>query len=361
MSQTSPYRVVQWTTGNVGKSSVAAIARNPTLELVGCYAWSPDKAGKDVGELVGIEPLGVAATNDVQALLALKPDVVVYNPMWIDVDELVRILEAGVNVVASASFITGRNLGDGRDKLAEACQRGGSTLFGSGVSPGFAELLAIVAGTACDRIDKVTIAESADTTLYDSPDTERPVGFDMAIDDPNLQPMAANGTAVFAEAVELVADALGIELDEIKCVSEYAQTTEDLPMASWTIKAGNVAGVFASWQGLVKDDAGRQRTVIDINVRWKKGQTLEPDWKLDGDGWKITIDGRPTVNMSVGFLPPQDMIESAKTLEDFFVLGHIMTALPPIHAIPAVVAAAPGIATYNDLPLPMPRGVVPTG
>ena len=153
MPNNASYRVVQWTTGNVGKSSVSAIAKNPTLELVGCYAWSDDKVGRDVGELVGIEPLGVAATNDIDALLALKPDAVVYNPMWIDVDELVRILEAGVNVVASASFITGANLGDGRDRLADACQRGGSTLFGSGVSPGFAEMLAIVAGTACDRID----------------------------------------------------------------------------------------------------------------------------------------------------------------------------------------------------------------
>ena len=244
----TPYRVVQWTTGNVGKSSVEAIAKNPNYELVGLYAWSKDKTGKDAGELVGIEPLGVKATNDVDALLALKPDAVVYNPMWNDVDELVRILEAGVNVVASASFVTGHNLGDDRDRLEDACRRGGSTLFGSGVSPGFAELLAIVAATACDRVDKVTIAESADTTLYDSPDTERPVGFDMAIDDPALQPMAAKGTAVFAEAVQLVADSLGVELDEIKCVSEYAQTTEDLPMASWTIKAGHVAGVYASWQ-----------------------------------------------------------------------------------------------------------------
>jgi hypothetical protein len=348
----SPYRVVQWTTGNVGKSSVTAIASNPNLELVGCYAWSEDKAGHDVGVLAGIEPLGVSATNDVDALLALKPDVVVYNPMWIDVDELVRILEAGVNVVASASFITGGNLGDGRDRIAAACEKGGSTMFGSGVSPGFAELLAIVAANACDRVDKVTIAESADTTLYDSPDTERPVGFDKHIDDPELQPMAAEGTAVFAEAVQLIADAIGVELDEIKCVSEYAKTTQDLPMASWTIKAGHVAGVYASWQGIVNG-----KTVIDINVRWKKGQTLEPDWQLDGDGWKITIDGRPTVNMQVGFLPPMDMIESATSIEDFFVLGHIMTALPPIHAIPAVVAAAPGIATYNDLPLTLPRGV----
>lgn len=350
----TPYRVVQWTTGNVGKSSVEAIANNPNYELIGLYAWSRDKAGRDAGELAGIAPLGVTATNDVDALLALKPDVVVYNPMWIDVDELARILEAGINVVSSASFITGHNLGDGRAKLEEACKLGGSTLFGSGVSPGFAELLAIVAATACDRVDKITISESADTTLYDSPDTERPVGFGTAIDDPNLQPMAANGTAVFAEAVRLVADSIGVELDEIKCVSEYAQTTEDLAMASWTIPTGHVAGVYASWQGIVDG-----KTVVDVNVRWKKGQTLDPDWQLDGDGWKITIDGRPTVNMQVGFLPPQDMIENAKSIEDFFVLGHIMTAMPPIHAIPAVVAAPPGIATYTDLPLPQARGVGP--
>lgn len=347
----TPYRIVQWTTGNVGKSSVRAIAANPDYELVGLFAWSADKAGRDAGELVGIDPLGVIATNDAAALLAAKPDCVVYNPMWINVDELVAILSAGVNVVTSASFITGHNLGADRDRLEKACRDGGSTLFGSGVSPGFAELLAIVAATGCDRVDKVTITESADTTLYDSPDTERPVGFGTAIDDPDLAPMAANGTAVFAEAVQLVADAIGAELDEITCVAEYAQTTADLPMASWTIPAGHVAGVFASWRGIVNG-----QTVIDINVRWRKGQTLEPDWQMDGDGWKITIDGRPTVNMQVGFTPPQDMIESATSIDDFFVLGHIMTAMPPINAIPAVVAAEPGIATYNDLALTLPRG-----
>lgn len=347
---TVPYRVVQWTTGNVGKSSVRAIAASPDYELVGLFAWSEEKVGRDVGDLVGIDPLGVTATNDVTALLALKPDCVVYNPMWIDVDELAAILSAGVNVVTSASFITGRNLGDDRARLEDACRKGGATLFGSGVSPGFAELLAIVAATACDRIDKITITESADTTLYDSPDTERPVGFGAAIDDPDLVPMAAKGTAVFAEAVQLVADAIGVELDEITCVAEYAQTTADLPMASWTIPAGHVAGVFASWRGISGGE-----TVIDINVRWRKGQTLEPDWQLDGDGWKITIDGRPTVNMQVGFTPPPDLIASAKSIDDFFELGHIMTAMPPINAIPAVVAAEPGIATYNDLPLNLPR------
>lgn len=352
MPNNGSYRVVQWTTGNVGKSSVAAIAKNPNLELVGLYAWSDDKVGQDAGELAGIEPLGVKATNDVDELLALKPDVVNYNPMWIDVDELVRILEAGVNVVATASFITGHNQGAGRDRIAEACRRGGSTIFGSGISPGYVNQLSVVAAGICDRVDKITVNEAADTTFYDSPATEKPVGFGQPIDHPDLQAMTAHGTGVFGEAVRMVADALGIELDEVRCDAEYAQTTEDLDLGSWTIPAGCVAGVYAGWKGIV---GGQTR--VEINVRWRKGQALEPDWKIDQDGWVIEVAGRPTVTMKVGFLPPPDF--EATTLEEFMVLGHIMTATPPLNAIPAVVAAAPGIVTYNDLPLILPRGVVP--
>jgi hypothetical protein len=354
MPRRPPYRVVQWTTGNVGKSSVQAIAANPTLELVGCYAWSPEKVGRDAGELCGIAPLGVKATDDVDALLALKPDCVVYNPMWLDTDELVRILSAGVNVVATAAFVTGDNLGAGRDRIAEACARGGSTMFGTGISPGFAELLAIVSATICDRVDKITVNEAADTTFYDSPATEMPVGFGKPIDHPDLQTMTAQGTAVFGEAVRMVADALGVELDDVRCEAEYAQTTADLDLGSWTIPAGCVAGVAASWKGSV---AGR--VLVELNVRWRKGPTLEPDWKIEQDGWVIQIDGRPTVTLNVGFLPPPDF--EAETIADFMVLGHIMTAAPPLNAIAAVVAAEPGIATYNDLPLVLPRGTVSLG
>ena len=351
MPNIPPYRVVQWTTGNVGKSAVQAIAANPTLELVGCYAWSPEKVGRDAGELSGIGPLGVPATDDVDALLALQPDCVVYNPMWLDVGELERILSAGVNVVATAAFITGHNLGAGRDRIVAACERGQSTIFGTGISPGFAELLAVVSATICDRVDKITVDEAADTTFYDSPATEIPVGFGKPIDHPELQSMTAQGTAVFGEAVRMVADALGVELDDVRCQAEYAQTTADLDLGSWTIPSGCVAGVAASWQGVVADNV-----VVELNVRWRKGQTLDPDWKIDQDGWVIRIDGRPTVTANISFLPPPDF--EAETIADFMVLGHIMTAAPPINAIPAVVAAAPGIATYNDLPLVLPRGVM---
>jgi 2,4-diaminopentanoate dehydrogenase len=266
----------------------------------------------------------------------------------------VRILSAGVNVVATASFITGHNQGEGRDKIAEACKQGGSTMFGSGISPGYVNQLSVVAAGICDRVDKITANEAAETTFYDSPATEKPVGFGQPIDHPDLQTMTAHGTGVFGEAVRMVGDALGVELDEVRCDAEYAQTTEDLNLGSWTIPAGCVAGVYASWKGIVGN-----KTVVEINVRWRKGQALEPDWKIEQDGWVIEVAGRPTVTMKVGFLPPPDF--EATTLEEFMVLGHIMTATPPLNAIPAVVAAPPGIVTYNDLPLILPRGVVPSG
>jgi 2,4-diaminopentanoate dehydrogenase len=115
-----------------------------------------------------------------------------------------------------------------------------------------------------------------------------------------------------------------------------------------------VAGVHASWKGIV---GGVSR--VEINVRWRKGQTLEPDWQIEQDGCVIEVAGRPTVTMKVGFLPPPDF--EATTLEEFMVLGHIMVATPPLNAIPAVVAARPASSPTTTTPLILPRGVVPAG
>jgi hypothetical protein len=344
-------RVVQWTTGNVGKESIKAIVANPTLQLVGCFAWSQAKVGVDVGELAGIGPVGLPATDDVEALLGLKPDCVVYNPMWPSVDELIRILQSGVNVVTTAAFITGANLGAERDRLERACVEGRASLLGTGVSPGFAELVAATIAGMCNRVDKIVVSETADTTFYDSPDTERAAGFGEPIDHPGLAEMARAGTAVFGEAVAMVADMLGVDLDEIVCESEFAQTTKDLVMKSWTIPAGHVAGVAASWQGRI-----RSRTIIDLNVRWKKGATLDPPWVIEKDGWVIRVEGLPTVTASLDFLPPPDF--QAETIEEFMTIGHIITALPALNAIAPVVNAPPGIITYADLDMPLPRGWV---
>ena len=147
-------------------------------------------------------------------------------------DELIAILEAGINVVSTAAFITGHALGSDRDRLVDACVRGRSSLFGSGMNPGLANLLGIVSANICDRIDSITITESVDSTGYDSPETELPVGFARPFDDPALPSMTEMGTAVFGDAVRLVADALGIELDDVVCEASYARTTQVLDLGT---------------------------------------------------------------------------------------------------------------------------------
>src|SRR3954467_9659218 len=91
-----PIRVIQWTTGNIGRRSLHAIIGRPDLELVGVYAHGADKVGRDAAELCGrTEPTGVLATNDIDALLALGADVCCYNPLWPSIDDLCRLLESG--------------------------------------------------------------------------------------------------------------------------------------------------------------------------------------------------------------------------------------------------------------------------
>ena len=216
------------------------------------------------------------------------------------------------------------------------------------MNPGLANLLGIVSAGLCDRIDSITITESVDSTGYDSPDTELPIGFARPIDDPDLPAMTAAGTAVFGDAVRLVADALGLELDEVRCEAEYAQTTEDLDLGSWRIDAGCVAGIAVRWQGIRGG-----RVVVSLDARWRKGAHLEPDWKVE-HGYLVDIQGEPCVRTRLEIYPAADFV--ASSFKDYMVLGMIMTALPVVNAIPQVCRARPGIVTYLDLPLVAPRG-----
>jgi hypothetical protein len=345
------YRVVQWTTGNVGRRSIRAVAANPNLELVGCYVHSDAKAGIDVGTLAGIEPIGIEATRDIHALLALAPDCVSYNPMWPSTDELVAILEAGINVSATAAFITGHAFGnDDRARIEAACAKGKSSIFGSGMNPGFANLLGLVSAGICDRIDSITVLESVDSTGYNSPETELPIGFTRPPNDPALPEMVRSGTAVFGDAVLMMADALGLEVDDVVCESNFAVATEKLELGYMTIEEGCVAGIEASWQGRVAGE-----TKIDLRVRWRKGQALQPDWPLE-HGYLVEIEGQPCVKTKLEIRPPKDF--KATSFEDYMQLGMIITSLPAVNAIPAVCEAAPGIRTYTDLPLITGAGFV---
>ena len=347
-----PYRVVQWSTGNVGTQTLRAICASPGLELVGCHAWSPDKVGKDAGVLAGIDPVGVLATDDVDALVALAPDCVCYTPIWPDVDVLCRLLEAGIDVSTTAHFLTGHGyLGDAkRERIAKACAAGGSTIFGTGMHPGFSNLLALVAAGACSRIDRIVITESQDASGYASAETQRSVGFDHPVDEPGLDALARDGSLVFADGLHVMADALGIALDDVRFEARYAPATQDDDLGFMTIRKGHVAGIEGRWHGIRGG-----RVVFDVGFKWKMGRYVEEPWPIE-HAYLVEIQGMPTLRLRTEIRPPKDFV--ARSAEDWMQLGMIITGLPAVHAIPAVCEAEPGIRTYADLPLVTARGFV---
>ena len=122
-------RVVVWGTGWIGSISVRSVHARPDLELVGVWVHSPDKVGQDAGALAGIGEIGLTATDDVDALLALEPDCVVYAASGPDLDavavpDYLRMLAAGVNVVtvSSAGLVYPPGYGD-QGLVAELEQR----------------------------------------------------------------------------------------------------------------------------------------------------------------------------------------------------------------------------------------------
>lgn len=340
-----PLRIVQWTTGLVGRSAVQAVLDHPDLELVGCFAWSPEKVGQDVGELCGLgRRIGVAATNDIGAILALKPDCVLYMPLEWVVDDMVRLLEAGINVVSTANFITGRSYGE-KDmlRLDEAARRGGVSLYGSGINPGLANVLGLVSTAVCRRVDRVSVLESVDATAYASAQTWLDIGFASPPDTPGLYVRARQRMLVFLDSVEMMASALEVTLDEVRFDVDFGTATKDLDLGYMKIAKGTICGLKGVWSGIVNG-----RAVIELGLCWRLGDAMEPNWPTE-EGYVIEVDGVPSVRARFAIQYPAD-------LTDF----GIATANPAVNAIRAVVAARPGLVTADQLPLIMASGLVAT-
>ncbi|MBW2274637.1 MAG: dihydrodipicolinate reductase [Deltaproteobacteria bacterium] len=334
------YRVVQWTTGHVGREAAKAILRHPQLELIGCYAWSKEKEGRDVGELCGIESTGICATHDVDALLALQPDCVCYTPNQVDPSELARLLAAGVNVACSY-FVNGRTLGDeARAKLAAAASSGNASLFGAGIFPGFANFIAAMMATASSNFQKIRFLESVDLSQYDAIANYTNLGW---AEDPDEKWREINRMVLgqYAECVDVMADMLRIPLREVSFDYEPAVTPEERTIKGFTMPQGSIAGQKCTWRGMVGD-----LPVIELEVVWNAGKGLEPEWPV-AHGYTMEVHGNPNIHTRVRFSPSQEQIDSGRIAD----LANPVTAMPVVNAIPSVCDAAAGIRTYADLPL----------
>ena len=343
MTKTSrPLRVIQWTTGNIGRRSLHAIIARPDLELVGVYAHGADKVGVDAAELCDWPtPTGVLATNDIEALVALAPDACCYNPLWPSIDELVRLLESGINVCSSAAWITGgKQTPEDRARIEAACEAGRSTIFGSGAHPGMTNLVAMALSGSCERVDEIRITESVDCSTYESAETQIAMGFSQSPDTPGLEEHVRRESEVFAESAAMMADAIGVTLDRMSFDVTFTPATGDSDLGFMTIPAGTVGGVMGYHRGWVGD-----RNVVSVGFNWTMGSHVVPPKPL-AHGHVIQVMGLPNMRTVIHCLPPADWTE-----EGFMGLGMIYTAMPVTNAVPAVVAAEPGIKTLADLPV----------
>jgi 4-hydroxy-tetrahydrodipicolinate reductase len=308
---------------------------------VGVYAHGADKIGKDAAELCGLEePTGVRATDDVDALLALGADACCYNPLWPSIDDLVRLLESGVNVCSSAAWITGgKQSPEDQERIRKACAQGGTTIFGSGAHPGMTNVIAMVLSGSCERVDSIVITESVDCSTYESAETQTSMGFSQSPDTPGLAETVRRESEVFAESAAMMADAMGVTLDRLTFDVTFTPATGDSDLGFMQIPAGTVGGVMGYHRGWVGD-----HNVVSVGFNWTMGSHVEPPKPLQ-HGHVIQVFGMPNMRTVLHCLPPADWTEPG-----FMGLGMIYTAMPVTNAVPYVVAAEPGIVTLADLP-----------
>lgn len=345
-------RVFQVATGNVGSEMIKRLRHQPDLELVGLHCYSPDKIGRDAGEIVGIEPVGVIATGTVDEILAAEPDCVTFHGVFPDVDLYERVLEAGIDIVTTADWITGHHRVANhphpsgrteREVIAAACERGGSTFYGTGMNPGLAQILTIAHSADVTEITRVLCKESVDVSCHHSVDTWNEVGFGRSVEDPEVPGMLEKYTRVFEDAVRLMADCFDLPLDGVRFEYELGACVEDVDLGWYQLPEGSLGGCYLKYLGMV---AGEPR--IEMHLEWQMTPRTEPRWDIQAC-YITQIDGDPCIYSKHLILPKPGTDFSS--VEAFAAVGMTVTGMPALNAIRSVVAAPPGIVTSADLPL----------
>jgi 4-hydroxy-tetrahydrodipicolinate reductase len=340
------YRVIQWATGTVGVHAVPAIAAHPDLELAGLWVHSDAKAGRDAGELVGVEPLGVTATQDADALLASDADCICYmahsdvRPGEV-IDDICRMLAAGKNVV-NTSFVPllyPKAAGEAVfQQLQAACLEGGSSFYTSGIDPGYGNSGVTIGALAlCKEVETVRMMEIVNYATWDNPGTMFDImGFGK--EEPSQSLLLSPGSTAMAwgPVIAMVAAALDVELDEITEWHEVIRADQPFEIASGPIEAGTISGMRFEIRGMI---GGEARIVVEHVTRLRDEDA--PEWP-QGSGYRIQITGEPHVQVEVS-------LSSDKG--DHNHAGCLATAMHVINAIPHVCDADPGVLTYLDLPV----------
>ena len=339
------FRVIQWATGGVGRAAIEGVLNHPELELVGCWVHSEDKSGRDVGELIGRSSVGVTATNDVDTLLALDADCVIYAPMLADHGVVERILRSGKNVVTPVGWWYPDRATTAR--IDSACADAAVTLHGTGIHPGgITEKFPLMVSALSGSITHVRAEEFSDIRTYSAVDVVRDIMLFGATPEVARTSMMLNVLGHgFQQSIRMVADELGFEIDpELRTTHDVAVATAPIESPIGVIEPGLVAAQRFRWEALVNGEP-----VVTAAVNWLMGEeNLDPPWTFgpERERFEVEITGDPSAYVTFHGWHPSSLEEGLKRNR-----GIVATAMHCVNSVPYVCAASPGIKTYLDLPL----------
>jgi 2,4-diaminopentanoate dehydrogenase len=345
-------RVVVWGTGFVGRMVIPEILRHPRFELVGVGVHDPAKAGRDVGEICGVGAVGMEATDDLDALVGLRPDALVhYGPTAAHAADNIRdigaFLGAGIDVCSTAMtpwvWPTMASIPPSWiDPITEACQQGSSSCFTTGIDPGFAnDLFPMTLMGLCSEVRQVRALEILDYINYEG-DYEDEMGIGRS---PEYVPLLEHGEILvmsWGATVPMMAQAVGITLDEITTTWEKWVTDTPIATAKGTIDKGEVAAIRFTINGIYN---GEPRICLEhIN---RIGNDAAPQWPrgTNDDVYRVEIEGTPSIVQETAFRFTDG------SGRDAAAAGCLATGMRALNAVPAVNALPPGWVTPLDLPL----------
>jgi hypothetical protein len=344
-------RVVQFSTGNVGQHSLRAIIGRPDLELVGVHAASPNKVGRDAADLCGLsEPTGIVANDDIDALIALAPDCVVYTaqaetrPMEA-IEQMSKFLAAGINVVGSSMvwLVAPRQADDWlRAPLQEACEAGDASLYVNGIDPGYSGDTEVHAALSLvTRATSITVQEIFDYANYDDYEfTGKAMGFGVPEDgeDPVFY-LPGVLTTMWGGPVRNLADQLGVQLDEIRQRIERWYAPKRIECKMTTVEPGGMAAVRFAVEG-VRDGT----PVITMEHITRLTAASAPDWEYPPDGktgvHRVVVEGEPRVELNTHVSHP---------VLDVTEAGCVSTAARVVNVIDWVCRAPKGLIAVEDI------------
>ncbi len=351
-------KVAQIGTGNVGRHALTQLITDARFELTAVWVSSDSKAGKDAGELAGLDvSTGITATTDLDEVLATKPQCAVYtaladNRLPDALEDYRKILAAGVNVVGSSAVFLHYPWGVLPDELItpieSAAKAGNASIFVNGIDPGFAnDLLPLALAGTCQSIEQIRCMEIVDYATYDSAAVMFDVmGFGKPLDDLPMLLQPGVLSLAWGSVVRQLAAGLGIELDEVTEMYVREPAPEDFDIAAGHIPKGSAAALRFEVLG---HSGGVPAVILEHVTRLR--DDLCPDWPQpaqEGGSYRIEVTGEPSYALDL-------CLSSRKG--DHNHAGLVATAARVVNAIPAVVDAEPGITTTLDLPLITGKGL----